>query len=123
MIKLLKILESITSRYYNVSSWLNKNGEFFPVRPETHHVLDAWKYIPQSRKKGKINPIEYLYKIGWQRIAKGGNTLYSCNTFFPPNEKQKQELINLANEFDIYHIEYDNNESYKTIWSKDDILQ
>ncbi len=99
----------------NWHSWLNPQGEFFPVpRGETHYECI----------KSMFPTMLDAYKHGWFRITYFGGygeiTLYADNESTNLNSIQKRNLINLAIETGITSIEQDAGKNVWKIWSKVD---
>lgn len=101
-------LENIED-FSNSQSWLDTNGEFYPVYGMNH---DSWAIKQETN-------IQTLFEEGWMRIIYIGDTLYACNDAkMPLNQRQKQNLADFAmfsNRFT--EIVYDDGERDKIIWT------
>jgi hypothetical protein len=137
VIKLKDIVNEISDEEYG-RSWLSTGGEFIPTNDETGHIIShtskALDIIPPNELNRNIEPLNYLFKKGWQRITTGklgqfyvGRVLFCSNPFTPPNEKQKSQLIQLAKKFGMNQVIYDNEKlrgnAHHVIWDKSDALE
>ena len=124
MIRLRDIIKEILSDEQTLKkaySWQRPDGSFRPV-VEYDHAESAEKITGQKT----IDAVMNLWKKGWQRIRYSYNkkALFCHNEFIPPNDKQKEELINLAMEGDFGELIYEGENIKGTvIWSKENTLQ
>ena len=133
-------LKDIVNEIFDIESgrsWLSPDGTFIPTNDDKGRIMShpskAAEIVPPNELNADVIPSEYLYKKGWQRISSGklgqyyvGHVLFCSNPFSLPNQKQKNKLIQLAQEFGANKLIYDD-ETSKTypnhiIWSKDDVL-
>jgi len=115
MIKLKSLLNEMDvarKRY----SWQYPNGMFIPVK--SSHGQDAYKLTGVND-----DPIMSLWKKGYQRVVFMGNVLIAHNEVIPPNDKQRQALIDLAIETGDNMVEYDGGEKNAILWSANDVLE
>lgn len=115
MIRLLQLLKETIDCGRKRYSWQYPNGMFIPVAYS--HGSDAVKLSGDVK-----DPIMAAWKKGYMRITHMGNGLIAHNEVMPPNDKQKQALINLAMETGDVEVEYDSGEDMKILWSIHDTL-
>lgn len=119
-IELYKIIKEGMDRI-KLYGWLNPNGEMFPVQYANHAVW-ARDYLRGKGQHLSFSSSAYniMFELKWLRVTYSGNELLVQNSYFRPNEKQLRELKNLAIEYNMRKIEWDNDEELKTIWTLDD---
>lgn len=127
MIKLKSLLREVSS--HDFKSWLNPAGEFTATTPENdkgirNHLSSALDIIPAEVDLTDEEPMDYLWRRGWQRIAKGRRYELWCeNPHMMPNQKQRKALQELARLLDVDYVHYDNGKSHRPdhiIWSRGD---
>ena len=105
-------------------AWQKPDGSFLPIKYS--HPSDALDYVG-GNPRGDATVV--LWRRGWNRVTSGmtneGKTIYVQNEFSIPNDKQKSELINKAQELDYVEVIYIGSDDGRprTIWSKRDTLQ
>lgn len=105
-------------------AWQKPDGNFLPIKYS--HPSDALDYVGGD-PRGDATVV--LWKRGWNRVTSGmtdaGKTIFVQNEFSIPNDKQKSELINKAEELEYVEVVYIGSDDGKprTIWSKHDVLQ
>ena len=118
MIKLRILLMEAIDIAKNRYSWLTPDGQFIPFWGASHAEY-AQKSILKNQSK---TVIEDMWKMGYMRVCFMGAVLMAHNEKMPPNEKQKQALIDLAVECGDAAVEYDYGDDYKVIWSINDTI-
>ena len=107
-----------------VLAWQKPDGTLLPIKYS--HPSDAIDYIGGDPR---ADATVVLWRRGWNRITSGpdkhGTVLYSQNEFMPPNDKQKEELINVAKEKGFAEVVYTSPDDGKPriLWSKHNVLQ
>ena len=101
----------------NNQSWLDPSGNFHPI--DRKDSGDGF-LTHEQWAKNKGYKLKGLYKKGWLRIKKYGDTLWASNAEkVPPNYKQERELQNWASENPVFKkISFDNGEKEIIIWSR-----
>ena len=129
IIKLKDVLCEYFHKNSCLNSWLNPSGEFLPNNGRNHanNAMDILSDKDLDKDFNDLDPMDHLFKLKWQRVIQGITSdgyrcLYSTNPYMMPNQKQKQELIDLCKELEIRNLFYDNEKSHQSrydnlIWS------
>lgn len=103
--------------------WMAPNGRIYQNGPAEIHGTSAGRLVDQFNipKKG-FHIYERMYYAGWMRINYESNFIYVTNTVSLPNPTQMKYLKQFANKFNMKEIIFDNDETYRVIWSSEDVL-
>lgn len=140
VISLSNIIKEISEKRSN-RSWLSPDGKFFDTSDKFGQIIshetaamdildDYLGYEIRNQNRANEMPSTILFKKGWQRIAMGSEGQFSpkvmhCNNpYRRPNSIQMRELIDMAIEYNIGKIMYDDGTSKgyvrNVIWDKQD---
>jgi hypothetical protein len=123
MIKLKQILMELSRD--DSYSWQDPSGKFHSISGHDTHASWAARELDQSLH-GNItqqrDSVMTMWKKGWMRIARDGDTIYAHNEVMMPNRKQQKQLEDLAIEQGFSKVVADGGEEYKVIWSEHDQL-
>lgn len=103
--------------------WMSPNGRMYLNNPSEIHGTSAERLVKELNipKKG-FHIYERMYYAGWMRVNYEGNFIYVSNSVTPPNPTQMKYLKGFADKFDMKEIIFDNDETYKVLWSKEDMM-
>lgn len=109
----------------NNQSWLDPSGNFHPIDRSVFLSHEAWakgNWKTLGFKTKYKFPPTALYKKGWLRVKKDGNTLWVSNAArVPPNDRQKPALQYWAIENPaIKQITFEDGVIQKIIWPEND---
>lgn len=100
-------------------SWLDPSGNFFVVPKETSIGGTFLTHEKWAKQNGYT--LNKLYKSGWMRVSKYGDTIWANNIKkVVPNNRQLNSLKDLAISINkVNNIAFDNGEKESILWSKD----
>lgn len=100
-------------------SWLDPSGNFFIVPKETSIGGTFLTHEKWAKQNGYT--LNKLYKSGWMRVSKYGDTIWANNIKkVVPNNRQLNSLKDLAISINkVNNIAFDNGEKESILWTKD----
>lgn len=122
----------LSKKHPNLTSWLLPDGTFIPVISPKIHADVAYHDLKIQPKRLNVSfiplaeddaIIEMAWKKGLMRIASVGKTIYVENNLMPPNDKQKQALINLAIENNFKEVIWSVHGKEHYLWAKSHIME
>lgn len=103
-------------------AWLSPSGQLHSV--DTNHGEWAEKYLKSNTLDHSSlqsdNMINLLFKKGWFRITRYGESVYCHNPFIRPSGKPLKSLIDNAIEYNIKNIRWDNEDDDIILWMNED---
>lgn len=106
-------------------SWLSPNGDVYPIPSNQSHGDWADNFLKSkgldtNKIKKYESILDIMFKKGWCRITKYGDTVYCHKTGIPPTERSLKNIIDACVENNIQFIKLDNETDIdKILWANE----
>lgn len=120
------ILDESYTNNDNFHSWLAPNGDIYPVTSAKSHGDWADDYLRSkgfdtSKIKKYDSIIDTMFKNGWCRVTKYGDTIYIHKTGTPPTKYSLRNIIDNCIQNNMQFIKLDNETDMdRVLWANDD---